>query len=96
MHGRLLMANQNVPDFILLKELVINRKDCAAGIAKNHLNALIDQGLDYQLSTRQLNGHVTFLCNNNDRYCFRMRTIAVERPQPNDLELLGQDLIANY
>src|SRR3954467_15865592 len=44
MAGALLVPHQNVLDFALLENLVIDRKHRAAGIAEHVLDAMIDQG----------------------------------------------------
>jgi hypothetical protein len=49
MHRGLLVADQDVLDPVLLEERVIERKDGAAGIAENNVNALIDQRFDNDL-----------------------------------------------
>jgi hypothetical protein len=50
-HRALFVAHQNVPDVVLLKYLVIDRQHCAAGIAKDHLDTLILQGLNHHPRT---------------------------------------------
>src|ERR1700739_2052702 len=43
MAGALLMAHQDVFDFVLLENLVIDRKHRTSGIAEDVLDAMIDQ-----------------------------------------------------
>jgi hypothetical protein len=49
MHRALFVAHEDVADVVLLKDLVIDRKHGAAGIAEYDLDALILQGLDHHL-----------------------------------------------
>src|SRR3546814_13960757 len=49
MHGGLLMADQNVPDALLLEQRVIDRQHCAARIAEDHLDAQVLQRPDQYL-----------------------------------------------
>jgi hypothetical protein len=46
------MPDQDVANGILLEQRIINRQYSAAGIAKNHLNALLRQSPEENLSTR--------------------------------------------
>jgi len=46
MDGSLLVAHEDVAQGILLEEFVIKRKHGTAGIAENHIDALIEQRLD--------------------------------------------------
>ena len=48
---RLLVAHEDVPDRILLKQGIVNRQDCAAGIAEDDFNSLLDQGCDQRFCT---------------------------------------------
>ena len=50
-NSRLLVAHKNVPDRILLKQGIVNRQDCAAGIAEDNLDPLLDQGCDQRFCT---------------------------------------------
>ena len=52
----LFVANQDVADVILLKDLIIDRQDSTARIAKYGIDALIFQGFDDDLCTRHT-GH---------------------------------------
>ena len=56
MHRRLFMAHQNVANGVLLENCVIDRQHRAAGIAENHLNAVILQRAQYDLGTRHSQG----------------------------------------
>ena len=51
MDRRLLVAHEDVPDRILLKQGIVNRQDCAAGIAEDNLDPLLDQGCDQRFCT---------------------------------------------
>ena len=48
---RLLVAHEDVPDRILLKQGIVNRQDCAAGIAEDDFYPLLDQGCDQRFCT---------------------------------------------
>jgi hypothetical protein len=52
--GTLFMANKDVADVVLLENLVIDRQDRPAGIAKDDLDPLILQGLNHHLCTGHL------------------------------------------
>ena len=56
MNSPLLVAHQNVTQLVLLKDLVVNRKDSTAWIAEDDLNTLIDQGTNNYART----GHGSF------------------------------------
>ena len=56
MDRRLFMAHQNVANGVLLENRVIDRQHRAAGIAEDHLNAVILQRAQYDLSTRHGQG----------------------------------------
>jgi hypothetical protein len=49
MHGRLLVAHQDVAQLVLLEERVIDREDGAAGIPEDDLDVLVDQGFHQQI-----------------------------------------------
>ena len=49
MHGRLLVAHQDVAQLVLLEERIVDRKDGAAGIAEDDLDFLVDQGFHQQI-----------------------------------------------
>ena len=57
MHRALLVAHENVPDFVLLEDRVIDRQDRAAGIAEDVLHALIGEGLDDHFGPGHLFAH---------------------------------------
>ena len=58
MHGRLFVAHQDMAQPVLLEQLVIQRKDRAARIAENHLDALVDQRAQDDLrSVQHFLGH---------------------------------------
>ena len=50
MNGGLFVAHQNVADFVLLENLVVNRKHSTTGVAENHFDALILKGLNHHFS----------------------------------------------
>ncbi len=54
MHCRLLMAHENMPDGILLCELVINIQHRTARITENMFHTFITQRTDHNLRTRQV------------------------------------------
>src|SRR3546814_8214686 len=56
MHGGLLMADQNVPDALLLEQRVIDRQHCAARIAEDHLDAQVLQRPDQYLRSAHFTG----------------------------------------
>src|SRR3546814_18731268 len=56
MHVGLLMADQNVPDALLLEQRVIDRQHCAARIAEDHLDAQVLQRPDQYLRSAHLTG----------------------------------------
>jgi hypothetical protein len=58
MDRALFMAHQNVPDIILLENLVIDRKDSATRIAEYHFHALFLQGLNHHLRSGHLTCHL--------------------------------------
>ena len=51
MHGTAFLAHQHVAKLVLLENLVVNRKDSAAGITEYDINALILQGFDHNCGT---------------------------------------------
>jgi hypothetical protein len=51
MHRRLLVPDQDVLDVVLLEQRIVERKDGAAGIAENDLNALVDEGSEDDFGT---------------------------------------------
>ena len=52
-HRRLLVAGQHMPQIVLLEQCVINRKHGAARIAENDVNALVHQGFNDDLASKQ-------------------------------------------
>jgi hypothetical protein len=40
------VTDEDVTDFLMLKERVINRQNCAAGIPEYGVHTLFDQGID--------------------------------------------------
>ena len=56
MHRRLFVAHQDVANGVLLENRVIDRQHRAAGVAENHLNAVILQRAQYDLGTRHGQG----------------------------------------
>src|SRR3546814_20106361 len=56
MHGGLLMADQNVPDALLLEQRVIDRQHCAARIAEDQLDAQVLQRPDQYLRSAHFTG----------------------------------------
>ena len=61
MDRALFMAHQHVLDVVLLEDLVIDRQHRAAGIAKDHLHALIFQGLNHHSCAGHRLCHRSFL-----------------------------------
>jgi hypothetical protein len=57
MHRALFVTHQNVPDRVLLENLVIDGQHGAAGIAEYDLDALIFQRLDHHLCSGHLPCH---------------------------------------
>jgi hypothetical protein len=53
-HRALFVAHQDVADVVLLEELVIDRQHGAAGIAEDHLDALILERLNHHLRAGHL------------------------------------------
>ena len=53
---RLFVAHQDVANGVLLENCVIDRQHRAAGVAENHLNAVILQRAQYDLGTRHGQG----------------------------------------
>ena len=56
MRRPLLVAHQNVLDFVLLEKLVVNEKDRAAGIAEDVLDSFRLEALYDNLCARQFHG----------------------------------------
>jgi len=56
----LFVAHQDVADIVLLKDLVIDRQDGAAGIAEYRIHPLILQGLNHHLCATHPTGHCIF------------------------------------
>ena len=52
----LLVAHQNMTQFILLKQGVIHRQHCPAGIAEHHLGAVIEHRLNHNFSAGEFAG----------------------------------------
>jgi hypothetical protein len=62
MDRTLLVPHQDVPQRILLEQCVVDRQDRTAGIAKNDIDALIDQGSDDDFcSAQRLGRHDSLL-----------------------------------
>src|SRR5437588_9664052 len=57
MRGALLVAHEDVADGILMEYRVVDRQDGAAGIAEDHVDALILQGFDDHFGTAHLLHH---------------------------------------
>jgi hypothetical protein len=57
MHRALFVAHEDVADGVLLEDLVIDRKDRAAGISEYDLDALILEGFDHHLRACHLACH---------------------------------------
>ena len=57
MSRALLVADEDVPDRILMKDRVVDRQNGAAGIAEYDVDALILQGFDHHFGTAQLLHH---------------------------------------
>ena len=53
----LFVPHQNVADVVLLEDLVIDRQHGTAGVAKDHLHALILQGLHHHPGSGHRLGH---------------------------------------
>ena len=51
MDRSLLVTHEYVPDRILLKQGIVNRQDCAAGITEDDFDPLLDQGCDQRFCT---------------------------------------------
>ena len=68
-HRAAFLADQDVADVVLLKQLVVDRQDGAAGIAEYIRDALIDERLDENLRT----GHFFV------RHCLLLLGVSVPR-----------------
>ncbi len=58
MRRPLFVANEDMADRVLvIVKHVIDRQDCAAGIAENDVDSLILQGFDHHFGTGHYSGH---------------------------------------
>ncbi len=72
----LLVADQNVVDVALLKNLVIDRQHRATGVAENRVDALFFKGLDNNLGACHGCGHLGLSGFQSLRGWFRVKSIA--------------------